>query len=110
MKEKNQEILDEKNPSTTKTKIKKKTSNLSLFGYSAIPKAAMVLEGQNFAHLHEKRMIFFCFKCFIILPHIKNSNDSSNADDFMFKKKNFFSQFLKRKIVQIFLYELICRL
>jgi len=69
----------------------------------------MVLEGQNFTHLHEKRMIFFCFKCFI-LPHIKNSNDSSNADDFMFKKKNFFSQFLKRKIVQIFLYELICRL
>jgi len=97
-----------KNPSTTKTKIKKK--RLSLFGYSAIPKAAMVLEGQNFAHLHEKRMIFFCFKCFI-LPHTKNSNDSSNADDFMFKKKKiFFSQFLKRKIVQIFLYELISRL
>jgi len=96
-------------PQQRKQKFKKKTSNLSLFGYSAIPKAAMVLEGQNFTHLHEKRMIFFCFKCFI-LPHIKNSNDSSNADDFMFKKKIFFSQFLKRKIVQIFLYELICRL
>jgi len=96
-------------PQQRKQKLKKKTSNLSLFGYSAIPKAAMVLEGQNFTHLHEKRMIFFCFKCFI-LPHIKNSNDSSNADDFMFKKKKFFSQFLKRKIVQIFLYELICRL
>ena len=103
MKEKNQEILDEKNPSTTKTKIKKKTSNLSLFGYSAIPKAAMVLEGQNFAHLHEKRMIFFCFKCFIILPHIKNSNDSSNADDFMFKKKKiFFSVFKKKNCTDFF--------
>lgn len=101
MKEKNQEILDEKNPSTTKTKIKKKTSNLSLFGYSAIPKAAMVLEGQNFAHLHEKRMIFFCFKCFI-LPHIKNSNDSSNADDFMFKKKIFFSVFKKKNCTDFF--------
>jgi len=46
-------------PQQRKQKLKKKTSNLSLFGYSAIPKAAMVLEGQNFAHLHEKRMIFF---------------------------------------------------
>merc|ERR1711879_129800 len=69
MKENNQEILDEKNPSTTKTKIKKiKTSNLSLFGYSAITKAAMVLEGQNFAHLHEKRMIFFLFQVLYYSP------------------------------------------
>ena len=86
--EKNQEILDEKNPSTTKTKIKKKKDFLYLV---TVPSRRLpwCLRDKNFAHLHEKRMIFFCFKCFT-LPHIKNSNDSSNADDFMFKKKKIF--------------------
>ena len=59
-------------PQQRKQKFKKKkTSNLSLFGYSAIPKAAMVLEGQNFAHLHEKRMIFFLFQVLYPPPHKK---------------------------------------
>jgi hypothetical protein len=66
----------EKNPLKTTKKLKKKTSNLSLFGYSAIPtKAAMVLEGQkNSAHLHEKRTFFFVSSALLFSPKTKQKN------------------------------------
>ena len=65
-------------PQQRKQKLKKKTSNLSLFGYSAIPKAAMVLEGQNFAHLHEKKNDFFLFQVLYYSdPHKKKLHNDS---------------------------------
>jgi len=70
-------------------KLKKRLQIFLYLVYSAIPtNAAMVLEGQkNFAHLHEKRTFFFCFKCFIILPQNKTKKlqmTPQYADDFMF--------------------------
>jgi hypothetical protein len=69
----------------------------------------MVLEGQNFAHLHEKRMIFFVSSA-LFSPTQKTPMTPPMLMILCLRKKKIFSQFLKRKIVQIFLYELISRL
>jgi hypothetical protein len=58
-------------PQQRKQKLKKKTSNLSLFGYSAIPKAAMVLEGQKLCAFTRKKNDFFLFQVLYSPPHKK---------------------------------------
>jgi len=85
-----------KNPSTTKTKIKKKDFKSFSIWLQCHTEGCHGAWGTKLCAFTRKKNDFFLFQV-LYLPHIKNSNDSSNADDFMFKKKKFFFSVFKKK-------------
>lgn len=96
----------EKRKKIPQRKIKnlRKTILLQIFlylVYSAILKAAMVLEGQNFAHLHEKKNDFFLFQVLYYSPPQKKTPQwlpkHTKCWWFYVKKIFFFSLLFKRK-------------